>query len=284
MIRRHLQVLLMAAGIAAASGAETTAGAATLQAQTVQAWNACVAATEARIAGELQSGSDSFTGEVQADGRATRAAVLSGAIPIGRVPAGDGAPQTDDVPGGLIQHWRGAVFLPGVGLASLLERIQHPSESGPHQQDVVALRVLARRPDHLVLAIRMTRSKIVTATYDTEHQVDYRRFGATRASSSSVSTKIVEIEDAGTPDERALPQGRDRGFLWRINSYWRYEQVAGGVLVELESLTLSRAVPLGLGFVVEPLIDRVARDSLSRTLDNLRRTYASGQGRTTRSN
>ncbi len=120
----------------------------------------------------------------------------------------------------------------------------------------------------------MTRTKIVTVTYDTEHAIEYRRHGPGRASSRSVSTKIVEIEGAGTPSERALPDGQDRGFLWRMNSYWRYEQVAGGVLVELESVTLSRSIPLGLGTIVEPLIDRIARESINRTLENLRRTYA----------
>ena len=59
-----------------------------------------------------------------------------------------------------------------------------------------------------------------------------------------------------------------------MNSYWRYEQVAGGVVVELESLTLSRSIPLGLGAIVEPIIDRIARESIDRTLENLRRTYA----------
>jgi hypothetical protein len=82
------------------------------------------------------------------------------------------------------------------------------------------------------------------------------------------------VENPGAPDARERPAGQDRGFLWRLNSYWRYEQVEGGVIVELESLTLSRDVPMGLRLVVEPLIDRVARESVDRTLDNLRRTYA----------
>ena len=28
--------------------------------------------------------------------------------------------------------------------------------------------------------------------------------------------------------------------MWRLNSYWRYKQIDDGVLVEIESLTLSR--------------------------------------------
>jgi hypothetical protein len=166
------------------------------------------------------------------------------------------------------------VFLPGVSLSTLLQRLQHPSERGPHQQDVLALRVLARTPDELKLAIRMTRTKVVTVTYDTEHVIDYRGHGAARASSRSVATKIAELDGAGTAGEREKQPGEDRGFMWRLNSYWRYEQVDGGVIVELESLTLSRTVPLGLTPVVQPIINRIARESIDRTLENIRHTYA----------
>jgi hypothetical protein len=40
-------------------------------------------------------------------------------------------------------------------------------------------------------------------------------------------------------------------------------------------MTLSRGIPLGLGTIVRPLVNRVARESMSRTLDNIRRTYSS---------
>jgi hypothetical protein len=61
-----------------------------------------------------------------------------------------------------------------------------------------------------------------------------------------------------------------------LNSYWRYQAVPGGVLVELESLTLSRSVPWGAGAVVRPLVDQVARESISRTLQALRLRFAEG--------
>jgi hypothetical protein len=46
------------------------------------------------------------------------------------------------------------------------------------------------------------------------------------------------------------------------------------VIVELESLTLSRGVPWGTGAVVRPLVDRVARESVTRTLVSLRARFA----------
>ena len=222
------------------------ADAATLTAPAIAAWNSRVAATEARIARELSSWHRSLRPE---EPRGT----------------------TTDVDGGVISQWRGSTFLPGVGLEPLLHRLRHPREQGPHQEDVLALRVLDRGADSLDLFIRMTRANIVTVTYDTEHHVEYRRHGPLRASSRSVATRISELDDEG----RGRRPGEDRGFLWRMNAYWRYEQVPGGVIVDLESLTLSRGIPLGLGALVRPLIDRVARESMARTLDNIRRTYSS---------
>ena len=222
------------------------AGAAILSPPTVAAWNARVAATEARIDRELSSWRRSLTVEE---------------------PHGT----TTDVDGGLISQWRGSIFLPGAQLDALLNRLRHPREQGPHQEDVLAVRVLNRETDSLDLFIRMTRTKIVTVTYDTEHHVEYRRHGPLRASSRSVATRITELDDEG----RGKEPGDDRGFLWRMNAYWRYEQVRGGVIVDIESLTLSRGIPLGMGTIVRPLINRIARESMARTLDNIRRTYAS---------
>ena len=222
------------------------ADAATLTAATVAAWNARVASTEARIERELSSWRRSLVAE---EPRGT----------------------TTDVDGGVISHWRGSVFLPGVQLDALLDRLRNPREQGPHQEDVLAVRVLNRGTDSLDLFIRMTRTKIVTVTYDTVHHVEYRRHGPMRASSRSVATRISELDDEG----RGKIPGEDRGFLWRMNAYWRYEQVRGGVIVDLESLTLSRGIPLGMGTVVRPLVNRIARESMARTLDNIRRTYSS---------
>ncbi len=262
--------------IALTLGALVPAGAsaARLEPVTVAAWNAYVAATEARITRELNAPRGFLASDFEPGSAGARSAAFEGRIPVAEMQTADAANRQIGVQDGLISHWRGSVFLPGVTLDTLLDRLMHPSEHGPHQEDVLAVRVLHREPEQLKLFIRMTRSKIVTVTYDTEHRLNYRRLSSSRASSRSVATRIVEIDGSGTDREFAKPAGQDRGFLWRMNSYWRYEQFAGGVIVELESLTLSRAIPLGLGVIVEPIIDRIARESMSRTLDNIRRTHA----------
>ena len=135
-----------------------------------------------------------------------------------------------DVPGGTISDWRGAAFLPGITLDQLLHRLQHPG-TPPPQEDVVSSRVVGRSADGLRVSIRLVRRSIVTVSYDTEHEMTFRRRTPTLATARSVATRIEEVG------------GDDHGFLWRLNSYWRYEERAGGVMVELQSLTLSRDVP-----------------------------------------
>ena len=263
-------IVALAALLVIADGAT----AATLQPNTVKAWDTYVTATEARITRELAAPRGFLVSDFSPDATSARARVLRGEVAIAKMTPTGMTGAAIDVPDGLISHWRGSVFLPGVTLDTLLQRLQHPNELGPHQQDVLAVRVLSRQPDHLALFIKMTRSKIVTVTYDTEHTLDYQRYGSSRASSRSIATKIAELDAAGTSSEREKRPGEDRGFIWRLNSYWRYEQIDGGVIVELESLTLSRSVPLGLAAVVQPIIDRVARESIDRTLENVRHTYA----------
>jgi len=170
---------------------------------------------------------------------------------------------SSDVPGGTISDWRGAAFLPGITLDQLLHRLQDPG-TPPPQEDVVSARVIARSADGLRVSIRLVRRSIVTVSYDTEHEMTFRRRTPTLATARSVATRIEEIG------------GDDHGFLWRLNSYWRYEERAGGVMVELRSLTLSRDVPSLLRPIASPLVRRVARESMVRTLEALRREYASG--------
>jgi hypothetical protein len=141
---------------------------------------------------------------------------------------------------------------------------------------------LSRHADGLRLFLKLQRQSLVSVGYNTEHDVRYRRHSSVRASSRSRATRIAEVDDVGLPSERERGPDDDRGFLWRMNSYWRYEAVPGGVIVEMESLTLSRGLPWGTRTVVRPLIERVARESIERTLvtlDQRVRLAASGSER-----
>jgi putative flippase GtrA len=164
-------------------------------------------------------------------------------------------------PGGTISDWHGCVFIRGVTLDRLLHRLQHPG-TPPPQEDVISSRVLGRSDDSLRLSIRLARRAVVTVTYDTEHEMRFHRWTPRLATARSVATRIEEVG------------GSDHGFLWRLHSYWIYEEVDGGVFVELRSLTLSRDVPSIIRPIAAPLVTRIARESVVRTLEALRRFYA----------
>jgi len=239
--------------------------------ETVAAWDRYVTATERRIDGELEDGQHFLAMDfVTRRGPLDRHSLQDGNVRIEQVATGGADVGSIDVPGGMIHHWRGYVFIPGAKLTALMSSVSDPT--GPRsirQEDVLETRVLSRSSDGLRLFLKLQRRSLVSVTYNTEHLVQYRRHSDVRASSRSVATRIAEVDDVGLPSERERSPESDRGFLWRMNSYWRYQAVPGGVIVELESLTLSRSLPWGMRTVIRPLIEHVAQESIERTLVTL---------------
>ena len=175
----------------------------------------------------------------------------------------------------MINHWRGSVYVPKVSLDVLLKTLQEPQTDKHKQENVLSSRVVVTGENSQKLFRRVRRTKPVTVVYDTEYDTTYRRVASDRGLSNSISTRIVEIENAGTPQERALPEGNDHGFMWRLYSYWRYQQVSDGVVVEVESLTLSRNLPFLFTPFLRPVVNSTARDSITRTLTSMRVRFAS---------
>jgi hypothetical protein len=250
--------------------------AAKLQEKTLTAWDVYVRLTEERITKELNSSTGFLAQDFQSVPKAQmeRDAVLSGKILVEKMKTLNPRGRKIKVPAGTLHHWRGSVFIPDVDLETVLTQVRNPARQKDLQEDVLESRILEENDDSLRLYLKLVRSKIVTVTYNTEHLIEYQRHGEGLASSRSIATKIAELEDAGTTSEREKPEGKDHGFLWRMNSYWRYQQVDGGVLVECESLTLSRGVPVILAPFVKPIITNVARESMQRTLSSMRDRFS----------
>lgn len=166
--------------------------------------------------------------------------------------------RTIQVPGGTIHEWRGSLLVHGITVPALVRALSDPGLPPP-SDDVLDARVLRRGEDSLSVYLKLTRSAIVTVTYDSEHDVMFARHSPGFATSRSVSTRIRETD------------GGDRGFLWRLNSYWRYRQVGAAVQVDVLSLSLSRDVPMLARPIAGPIINRVARESMRRTLEAMQR-------------
>ena len=257
-------ILMLAAGVPAdAAGPEP---------ESLRGWSAYVAAAEARMARELRSADRFLALDFAGDADAERRALRGGDLVIRRLNAVDSAGRPAPVPSALIHHWRGAVFIPGVTATALIQQLE--SAPPPVRDEVLESRVLDRDPNHLKVFLKLRQGGFVTATYDTEHEVTFRAYDATHATSTSVATRIAELEHVGMPDERELPPGEDHGFLWRLNAYWRYEQLPGGVIAECESISLSRSVPSPFRILLGPLIERTARDAIARTLGSLKMRFA----------
>ncbi len=267
-------VVVAIASVATSAAADTIE--ATLQARTAKDFARYVAAVEARFDRELQKAGPFLDVERQPPAQQVRtmAALRRGEVIVTRGVARDDSSNEIAIDGGLINHWRGTVFVPNVTLDDLMKTLQEPQSDKHKQEEVLSSRVVSRDGDRQKVLLRVRRTKFVTAVYDTDYDVEYRRLAPDRALSNSISTRIVEIENAGTPQERALPEGNDRGFLWRLNTYWRYKQVDGGVIVEIESLTLSRSLPRIIGSLIRPIVNSTARESMTRTLTSVRARFA----------
>ena len=170
------------------------------------------------------------------------------------LPVADPEGRAVPVPGGTIHEWHGSVLIPGITVAQLVHALETPGLPPP-ADDVLEARVLSHDGDVLHVYLKLARTAIITVTYETEHDVRFERRSAGFITSRSVSTSIRESG------------GSDRGFLWRLNSYWRYRQVGDAVLVDVLSLSLSRDVPSLVRPVAGPVIDRIARESMKRTLN-----------------
>jgi hypothetical protein len=89
----------------------------------------------------------------------------------------------------------------------------------------------------------------------------YIRVDDWRWYSVAQGTRRQEIEDYGSPGECELPLNEGSGYIWRLYSFSRLERRDDGVYVELEVIALSRDIPGGLRWLIDPIVRRVSRGS-----------------------
>ena len=237
--------------------------AAELQSKTLLGWQKYLRLTEERVEREL--GRDRWEDPEQAGG---------GNIQLVRMQTLDNSGRPVTVDGGMIHHWKGSVFIPGVTLEEVLKFVQNYGQHYRFFREVEQSRLISRQGETFRIFYRLRYKKFtVTTVYNTEHTVVHRRHGPRRASSRSVASRIAELEAPGTPAEKEKPVGQGRGFLWRVNGYWRFaERPGAGVVVQWESVSLSRRIPLGLAWLVKRFVESVPRESLVSTLSSIRET------------
>lgn len=231
-------------------------GAVNLKPQTVQAFERYVAQTEQRL-----NARPAFLWADESAERARR--VRAGAILVQPT----GAKAEVDVPDGLIHDWVGAVFIPGATLERTLAFVQdYDRHKQYYKPEMVDSRLLSRQGNDFRIYYRLLKKKVITVVLNTEHEVHYTAVDPKKWRSISKTTKIAEVEDAGKPREREAPPGTGHGFLWKLDSFWRFEERDGGTWVECQALSLTRDVPTGLGWLIQPIVRSLPRESLENTL------------------
>jgi hypothetical protein len=266
LLTPFLLAQILAARVPQASGAD-------LKPETVQAFQRYVQATEARIQKQVSRPDGFLYIEELPEPRRSEArrSVKQGQIFIERIETRDASGNVIGTPGGLIHHWIGDVFIPGASVNQVLNLVEdYNHHQDVYQPDVVRSRLLSHSDDDFKIFLRFREKKVVTVTMNTIHEVHYTRLDDSHWYSRSAATRIAEVESADKPDEREKPPGHDSGFLWRLNSYWRFAEADGGVYVEAESISLTRDIPTGLGWLVGPFVTSVPRESLERTLGSTR--------------
>jgi hypothetical protein len=252
---------------ASAAGAE-------LQNRTAQAFERYVRLTEARL-----SGAGPFLwidGLPDARRRPALEAVRRKELSIERLETKDNGREID-VPGGMIHHWVGTAFVPSATIDDALALLQnYNAHQRIYAPTVAASKLQSRDGDRFKFFLRFVMKKVITVVVNSEHEGVFRRPAPDRAEGWIHSTRIAEVENAGEPTEREKPIGNDGGYLWRLNTYWRLLARDGGVFIHCESVSLSRGIPVGFGWLVGPFVTSIPRESLTFTLETTRQQLDRG--------
>jgi hypothetical protein len=181
------------------------------------------------------------------------------------------------VPNGLIHDWIGAAFISGTSVEKTLARVQdYDNHKKIYRPEVMDSRLISHQGNDFTIYLRLLKKKIITVVLDTDHEVHYQRVRDDHWFCRSCTTRVAEVDDAGTANEKVHPPDTGYGFLWRLYSYWKFMAAGEGVIVECRAVSLTRDVPLGLGWIIEPIIKNLPRESLVNTLDATRRALTAG--------
>jgi len=244
-----------------------------LKPATLEGFERYVQAAEARIAKEENDPPDFlYTDGLPApEHDETLASLKRGEVFIAPVKMPDASGKVIEAPGGLIHDWVGVIFIPRASLRQTIELLQ---DYNHHQEyfkpEVIGSRLISRQGNDFKIFLRFREKKVITVVLDTEHEVHYTPVDSTHWYSRSFTTRIAQVEKPGKADEYELPVGDDGGYLWRMNTYWEFEERDGGVYVQCDSISLTRDIPRGLGWMLQPFVTSVPRESLQDTLTDLR--------------
>ena len=246
---------------------------ANLKSATVSAFDEYVKLTQARNEAELQRGTNLLWIDSLPETERAQAyeALKRGEAKMQKLETRENGEKIR-CPGGMIHHWAGAAFIPGVNLQDALRVLQdYEHHAQYYTPDVARSKIESHDGDHFLVFLRFRRHKIITVVLNSRHDVRYFRDSETREHSRSSAVRIAEVENAGKSNEREKPPGEDGGYLWRMETWWRMEERDGGVYVQSEVVSLTRDIPTGLGWLIGPFVTSIPEETLTFTLDATRK-------------
>lgn len=180
-----------------------------------------------------------------------------------------------ELPGAMLHHWRGTAFVPGAHAAEF-ERLlrNYPAYPQVYAPQVLTARLLGQQGERLQASMRVRQHHVLTVVLDTTYDVSFTHLDAAHGASTAHGIRVAEIAGAGTARERALSPREQQGFLWRIDSYWSWAEREDGLYLQIESVTLTRGIPHGLGWAIGPFVQSIPRESLEFTLGQTARALA----------
>ena len=135
-----------------------------------------------------------------------------------------------------------------------------------YQPEVTESKQIAQKDDEFDVFLRLYKKQVLTVVLNTNYHVRYSMLDPRRMYVVSHSTRIAQAKDPKHPEAGEDPAGTDLGPLWRLNSYWRFEEGDGGVYAECEALSLSRDIPGLIGWMVRSFVEKFPKESMQNTL------------------
>ncbi len=228
----------------------------------ISAFNSYTKTVESRLAQQHQS-QNTFLAPAASDLKSAETRLRHGELIIEQLTPSVGA----DFSGALLHHWRGTAFVPGAKAADFERLIRdfnrYPQYFSPQ---VLQAKVLTTSGDRMQASMRVRQQHVITVVMDTTYDITFGQLDVQHGYSISQSTRIDEIGSPGTSTEHALNANEEHGFLWRLNTYWSYEERDGGLYLQIEAVSLTRSIPRGLGWVLQPYIQSIPRESMEFTL------------------
>jgi len=228
-----------------------------LKQQTLDAWEQYKASANATMVNRAHGGF-LWTDESHERLRRVRAGEVV-VSPVGHSPVA--------VPDGLIHHWIGAAFIPDAHIEDVVGVIRNYNRYTEfYKPSVIDAKTLSQKAvDDRFYVVMVDKAMFMRRALESEYASRFTEVNASRWYSVAETTRVQEVSDEGR-----IPDGEGSGYIWRLCTMSRYEERDGGVYIETEAIALSRPIPMALHWVVDPIVRRVSRASLSTSLEQTR--------------